>query len=116
MLKTFSKLFFETVDPKTEYKRLFSPDVAISIIFHSIFYLIILLLVTKFTGMKITGDGWKRITLVLLLIMISGYFGRLYRSKSIYKSLMLEGNNENEAREKTKELMKNAYFVFYFFA
>ena len=48
--------------------------------------------------------------------MISGYFGRLYRSKSIYKSLMLEGNNENEAREKTKELMKNAYFVFYFFA
>ena len=116
MLKTFSNIFFETIDPKTDYKRLFSTDIALSILFHSILYLIILFFVAKFANMKITNNGWKRITLILLVIMTLGYFGRLYRSKSIYKSLMLEGSSENEAREKTKELMNKAYFVFYFFA
>lgn len=116
MLNIFSRIFLETLDPKTEYKRLFSPDIAISILFHTIFYLIILLLITKFSGMKITTNGWKRITLFLLLIMTFGYFGRLYRSKSIYETLMLEGITEDEARKKTKEIMINGYFVFYFFA
>ena len=48
--------------------------------------------------------------------MTFGYFGRLYRSKSIYKSLMLEGISEDEEIKKTKEIMINGYFVFYFFA
>ena len=46
--------------------------------------------------------------------MSLGYFGRLYRVKSLYASLLKRNMSEKDALESTKNMINNAYFTYYF--
>tara|TARA_B100000282_G_scaffold296555_1_gene278892 strand:- start:2445 stop:2669 length:225 start_codon:yes stop_codon:yes gene_type:complete len=52
--------------------------------------------------------------LVLFLIMIFGFLGRLMRSKSIYEKELEIHNDEEKALQETKRLMDTGYFTWFF--
>ena len=117
MMETFSKIFIETTDPNSNYKRILSLDVFFSIIFHSIFYLFIFYLFSKFFGLSnMSKIGYFKTFIFLLLLMFFGYIGRLYRSKSMYNTLLKKEKSSEVAYKKTLNMMKDGYFVYYFFA
>lgn len=110
----FTKLFFETTNPKTNYLRLFSLDVVLSIVLHITFYLAIICGLFCLFNMKLNKGFYYKATFSLTIIMILGYLGRLSRVKSIYKYLVNNGYNEKESINKSMELLHKGYFTYYF--
>lgn len=107
-------LYLDTIDPKTEYERLLSYDVVISVFLHTIIYLAIICIFTFLLDIKLTKNVYIKLGLALIIIMTLGYPGRLARSKSIYNAHLVREFSEKEAREKTINLMNHGYFTFYF--
>ena len=107
-------LYLDTVDPKTNFKRLFSKDVLISIVLHTIIYLAVIYAFTLIFDIKLSSKVYTKISIALLIVMVLGYFGRLARSKSIYNAHIARDFSEEDARKNTINLMNHGYFKFYF--
>ena len=110
----FSKLFIESTDPLTNYKRLFNIDVIISICFHLGLYLLLLKLVTLVFKLNIPPIIYHNITIVLVPLMIIGYITRLARSKTLYKVYINRGYTSSHARQLSMQLLHSGYFTYYF--
>ena len=54
------------------------------------------------------------VIVVLVLVMVFGYIGRLARSKSIMAVQMEHGENKETARQIAKQTLRPAYFTWYF--
>ena len=110
MFETLYKTFLETTDPSTEYSHLVSFNVLFSIFINVILYTVAYFLLTRLFNLPkkfflfVTG---------LVFIMILGFIGRLARVKSIYNAL-LEETDKATAREKSMNVIRNAYFTWYF--
>ena len=110
----FSKLYFETTVPETPYKRLFSIDVIISIVFHVILYTIFLYLLSLIFNLKLSYDKYKIFILIVLVIIIFVYPIRLFRFKSLNKTLLDYGFDKKLARQVSVDIGNNAYYTWYF--
>ncbi len=114
-MNCFTDTYYQTTNPKTEYKELFSANVAKSIMFHTVLYVGFLYLLQFVSNIKIVeGKHLFSLILVLILIMIFGFVGRLMRSKSIYKKEIELRDDEEKALQETKHLMDTGYFTWYF--
>ena len=116
MCNSFTKIYFETINPSSDYSRIISKDVLVSIIFHTIAYVVTLFTFMKIFNIKLSKSIYVNVTVFLLLLMTFGYFARLSRSKSIYNYLIKNGKTEKASEEETIKLMGNGYFRFYFLA
>ena len=113
---TFTKTFFETIDPKSHYSRLLSLDVFMSVVLHVFLYLCALCSIICLLNLKIDKNIYFKVFTFLIIIMPLGYLGRLSRSKSIYNYLISTGKNQEKSREEAMRLMEIGYFRFYFIA
>jgi uncharacterized membrane protein YqjE len=113
---TFTKTFFETIDPKSHYSRLLSLDVFISLALHVFLYLFTLCSIICLLNLKVDKNIYYKIFMFLVIIMPLGYLWRLSRSKSIYNYLISTGKNQEKSREEAMRLMEIGYFRFYFLA
>jgi hypothetical protein len=110
----FTNVYFETINPKTNYNRLLSIDVLSSIIFHVIFYILIIFSISYLFNFKIDKKTYIKITIFLLIIMVLGYFGRLSRVKSIYNYFINKGFSEKDSLTSSVNILHNGYFTYYF--
>jgi len=115
IMNIFTKVFFETTNPLTDYKRLLKSDVLFSIIFHNISYISIIYIISKIFNLNLTNEMYKKIIICLFVVMILGYYLRLNRVKTLYK-ILIKNNNKKIALEKSKSILNNGYFTFYFLA
>ena len=104
-----TKIWFFSTNPNTNYQELFIPPVFISIILHSISYLLIIKLFAYIFKIKL---NYKFIFMVLLLVMISGYPMRLWRAKTIYRHY--QKLDPYKAQENTTNYMNSAFARWYF--
>lgn len=111
-MKNCFELYYTATDPNMKYVDLVNWKVALSILFHTIAYVIIYMILCMFFLGKTLPLG--NFPYYLALLMIAGYFGRLYRAKSIYDSFLKMGYMKYDALEKTRDYMRTAYFTFYF--
>ena len=111
---SLSKIFFETINPESNYLRLLSLDVFICIVIHVILYLFTLCVIIWLLNLKIDKNIYYRLFIFLIIIMPLGYLGRLCRSKSIYNHLINIGKTQEESIRETINLMEIGYFRFYF--
>lgn len=116
LCNTFTKTFFETIDPKSDYSRLLSLDVFMSIALHTFLYLTALCAIICLLNLKIDKKIYYKVFIFLIIIMPIGYLWRLSRSKSIYNHLINTGKNQEKSREEAMRLMEIGYFRFYFLA
>jgi len=110
----FDKIFLDTTDPETNYSRLVRPDVAASIIAHTLFYIGLVYTVSSVFRIKLANTTYMRIPPFLFVVMILGYVGRLTRVKTLYTAFLERGNDSDEAYTKSTALLRNAYFTYYF--
>ena len=114
-MNCFTDTYYQTTNPNTDYKELFSVNVAKSIMFHTIIYAVFLYLLQFVSNVKIIeGKHIFSLILFLILIMVFGFIARLMRSKSIYKKEIELHNDEEKALKETKHLMDTGYFTWYF--
>ena len=111
MYDVLYKVFLETTDPKTELERLYSLDVVFSILIHLFFYVIVYMLLVQLCELPYRPIS---MVFVLLTLIILGYYGRLQRSKSIYKVLQNMGYTDKESHNKAMATIRNGYFTWYF--
>ena len=116
LMDLFSKVFFETTNPNTSYNRLLSFDILISIIFHTLAYIIIICVISNVFNIKTNKKIYIKASIFLIIVMILGYIGRLSRVKSIYNYLSEVGYNNKESTLISMKLLQNDYFKFYFLA
>lgn len=118
-MKFLNNIYMETTDPNSGYNRIIKYDVFVSIFLHIILYTLCLFTIKMFMCKVLNIDILKKINynnfiLGLFIIMFLGYFGRLYRTKSVYESVKEKTKNDSLALEKTRQLINNAYFQWYF--
>ena len=106
----FFKTYVETTDPQNDYSVIMSMGVLKSVIIHTIFYFTIYYYLFKFPIKNYI------IIASLVVIMVIGYYGRLYRSKMIYKYHLEEGQEKETAKKITMDYMNQGYFKWYFLA
>ena len=111
MFDVLYKIFLETTDPKTEFDRLYSLDIAFSILIHLFFYVIVYMLLVQLFGLPYRPIS---VLFLLLVVVIVGYYGRLQRSKSIYSVLKNMGYTDKESHNKAMATIRNGYFTWYF--
>jgi hypothetical protein len=109
----FTNVFFETTNPNTSYNRLLNIDVLLSIIFHTLSYLLVIYIFSFLFNVKINKDTYIKLALFFIIVMTLGYVARLYRVKSNYNYLKsIYGNKE--ALNITNTLTYNGYYTYYF--
>ena len=108
------KIYLDTTNPKTEFKRLVNVDILIAILVHLILYVAAIIVFNNVTQFDIKVD--ENTVLIMFGLMCLGYFARLLRSKSIYKTFLDQKNKEKVALQKTRKLMDEAYFLWFFLA
>jgi hypothetical protein len=109
----FTDVFFETTNPHTPYTRLAKYDVLVSIIFHTVSYLLIIYIFSFLFNLKVNKQTYFKLTIFLIIVMILGYIGRLYRVKSNYNYLKSKYGSQ-EALYITNQLTYNGYYTYYF--
>jgi hypothetical protein len=110
MFSLLYNTFLETTDPYSPYSRIISLDVAVSIVINIILYYIAYLGLIYFFHVPKNNTMFL---VIILCIMILGYFGRLARTKGIYKSLVSKMDPEL-ARYKASKVIRESYFTWYF--
>lgn len=114
-MNCFTDTYYKTTNPKTEYKELFSISVGKSILFHTIIYIGFLYMLRFISNIKIIEEKHLfSLILVLFLIMIFGFLGRLMRAKSIYNKELEIHNDDEKALLETKKLIDTGYFTWFF--
>ena len=106
--------FLDTTDPTTSYTSLLSIGPVVSIILHTLAYLLVYVCLAEFFGLPADIVTLGYLVAALLVIMISGYIGRLARSKSIMAVQVNRGENLETARQIAKQTLRPAYFTWYF--
>ena len=101
-------LFLKTTDPSTSYLRLLSFDVLSSIVFHSLLYTFIVYCLTRMFSFFKLNITFMQMFLVFIVIMCVGYVGRLARVKHVAERI--------GSKEAAMEIVRKAYFVWYFLA
>ena len=101
----FNNIYIETTDPSTNYTRLFSYDITISILFHTVFYMLIVYVISFIFNTKISNNSYKKLFCILILVMTIGYILRLCRVKSLH-----------DLNPELLKAVRQTYFTFYFFA
>jgi hypothetical protein len=86
-----TKLFLETTNPKLTWNDVINKSIIfsifLSIILNTTVYTIILNLASYvFLGKILSNKINIRLTMVLIIIMIFGYIGRIMHSKEVYKA------------------------------
>ena len=109
----FTDVFFETTNPNSSYNRLVKMDVLLSIIFHTFSYLLIVYIFSFLFGLKLNKHTYLKLFIFLIIVMILGYIGRLYRAKSNYNYLK-SIYGPQQALEITNNLSYNGYYTYYF--
>lgn len=110
----FSKLFFETTAPESEYSRLLSLDVLFSIVFHALVYMLLVHLVGYIFNIKISNEICMKLFIAFIVIMVVGYPARLMRVKCLRNTLIDYGFDEKTARHIAVSIMYNGYFTWFF--
>lgn len=113
----FTKIYFETTNPKTPYMRIIALDVLLSIILHTIAYLVIAYGIGCLFKIKtlMNKQILCNLSYVLLIVMVSGYFGRLMRVKAIYKYYKENTSwGDDYCVLASTKLLDIGYFRFYF--
>ena len=110
----FCKVFLDTTDPYTNYNRLLKKDVCISIITHIILYILSVYIFCFIFEIKLSKKIYVKIFITLAILMSLGYFARLTRLKTLYNCFLNQGYNQDSAYKKSIDLIRNAYFTFYF--
>ena len=103
-----SNLYKLSTDPDTSYLTLLkNPEVYISIVIHTILYTLSLIVITHIV-FKISLDTLLIIRLIIffVVVMFSGYIGRLARSKNLMKTY--------KNKKTVKNMIDNAYMQWYF--
>lgn len=114
-MNCFTDTYYKTTHPKTDYNELLSMNVGKSILFHTIVYIGFLYMLKFVSNIKIIEEKHLfSLILVLFLIMIFGFLGRLMRSKSVYEKELEIHNDEEKALQETKRLMDTGYFTWFF--
>ena len=113
-MNVFTNLYFDTIHPQTPYSRLLSNDVMLSVIVHTIFYILVIYVICQIFNIKMKGGTYTNIIILLIVIMILGYGGRLYRSKSIFHYKVQESNDSVQSIQDTLDLIHKGYFKYYF--
>jgi len=111
MSDILQNVFLDTTDPKTDYTRLIAFDVVFAIIVNICFYSLFHYLLIKLFRFP------QKMTLfvyILIVIMVLGYIGRLFRSKSVYRTYLERGFSEKDAYMQTIQDIRYAYFTWYF--
>ena len=113
-MDNLNNIFIETTDPLANYNRLISLDVMVSIMFHTVLYLLVLKISIGIFKIRLSYNIYYNLFFVLLSLMTFGYFARLYRAKSLYKTLLVKGYDESTSYNISLDLIHNGYFTFYF--
>jgi hypothetical protein len=103
--------FLKTTDPHTPYSDIASKEVAISIVFHVAAYFFAYYGLVKLFRLPYRP---RAILLFLLLAMTFGFYGRLYRVKTMFETYLEQGLDPKEAREKATTMLRTGYFTWYF--
>ena len=115
-MEIFYETFINSINPENDYKMLINEGVIISIILHVIGYFSFYKFILILFNMQDKSIDSSRLVLSLLIIMISGYIGRLSRSKSIYNYYLKKGINKKSSKKFAMKQINNAYFTWYFLA
>lgn len=113
----FTKIYFETTNPKTRYMRIIALDVLLSIILHTVAYVVIAYGIGCLFKIKtlMNKQILCNLSYVLLIVMVSGYFGRLMRVKAIYKYYKENTSwGDDYCVLASTKLLDIGYFRFYF--
>ncbi len=110
----FSKLYFDTTAPETEFKRLLSIDVFFSIALHVILYTLFLYLVSFIFNIKFSSSTYYKFVISLIVLMSLGYPARLARVKSLQNTLSGYGFDPQAARHIAVSIINNSYFTWFF--
>tara|TARA_B100000242_G_scaffold271756_1_gene224156 strand:+ start:459 stop:800 length:342 start_codon:yes stop_codon:yes gene_type:complete len=110
----FSKLYFDSTAPETEYSRLISFDVLLSIIVHVIFYTLFLFLFSFIFNIKFSKNTYMKFIIALIVLMTLGYPARLARVKSLQNTLVDYGFDTKAARHIAVSIINNGYFTWFF--
>jgi uncharacterized protein YqhQ len=107
-----TKLFLETTNPKLTWKDVVKKNIIfyifLSIILNTTIYTIILNLTSYiFLGKILSNKINIRLIIVLIIIMIFGYIGRIMHSKEVYKAF-------HGDEKKTREFL-NQHYNFWIF-
>ena len=99
-------IFEYTTDPNTGYSDLLHGMVIVSIIAHTVAYsMAAILFYFIIYGDMVSSMFILRFSVFLLISMPAGYIGRLARAKRL---------NKIHDIEETKQIMRTAYFCWYF--
>ena len=109
-----TNVYLETIHPLTNYSRIISLDVGLSILIHTSVYIIIVYIVSCVFNIHLNNLVYVRLFALLILVMFLGYLGRLCRSKSLYNYYKNSEKNNEICIDKTLNIMHNGYFNFYF--
>lgn len=108
----FTTLYLRTTNPELAYTGLFSrpiiSGIILSIVFHTILYVGFANVASSvFFGRALSASINTRLVLALLLIMITGFIGRLVHVKEIYGAY-------NNDMKKTREYVDKHYISWVF--
>ena len=115
-MEIFYKTFINSINPENDYKMLINEGVIISIILHMVGYLSLYKFILFLFDIQDKSINSYKLVFSLLIIMISGYIGRLSRSKSIYNYYLKKGINKKSSKKFAMKQINNAYFTWYFLA
>lgn len=110
----FSRLFMETTDPLTPYSRLISWDTLVSILSHTIAYLVIFWGLARLCQKKYRPGVYSILAVFLVVLMSAGYYFRLQRVKSLYQVYLERGYSKAKARNDSINLLHQGYMTYYF--
>ena len=109
-----SRLFTETTDPLTPYSRLISWDTLLSIISHTIVYLVVFWGCSRLCQKKYSPSIYPILAVLLVVLMTTGYYFRLQRVKSLYQVYLERGYSKAKARNDSMNLLYQGYMTYYF--
>lgn len=97
-------LYYYSTDPDTKYINLISINTFISIILHTFLYFFFIKYIISLFNGSFKNDN--KLIFTLVIIMILGYIGRLYRAKRLYKKL--------KDKSEVRKIIDSIYQVWYF--
>lgn len=112
-MEVFYETYLNSIDPTKNYYELFNKNIIAAISIHSLIYYSVYMLLVQLFNLEDKSDLFMK---VILVVMILGYFGRLYRSKSIYNYYLKNGYDNDESKTVSINQINHAYFTWYYFA
>lgn len=103
--------FLKTTDPYTPYSAIASKEVVASIVFHTLVYFLAYCGLVRLFRLHYCP---RAVILFLVAVMTLGFYGRLYRVKSMFDTYLDRGLASKEAHAKATTMLRTGYFTWYF--